>query len=52
MKGRNQQEEMAADIFTKALGKLKHQKHRNCSHGEYLLKDADLSYSAKLPGKV
>ena len=45
-------EEMAADIFTKALGNLKHQKHRNYILGEYLLKNADLSYSAKLPGKV
>ena len=45
-------EEMAADIFTKALGKLKHEKHRNYLLGEHLLKDADLSYSGKLPGKV
>ena len=45
-------EEMAADIFTKALGKLKHEKHRNYLLGEHLLKDADLSCSGKLPGKV
>ena len=45
-------EEMAADIFTKALGKLKHEKHRNYLLGEHLLKDADLSYSGKIPGKV
>ena len=45
-------EEMAADIFTKALGKLKHEKHRNYLLGEHLLKDTGLSYSGKLPGKV
>ena len=45
-------EKMVADIFTKALGKLKHEKHRNYLLGEHLLKDADLSYGEKLPGKV
>ena len=45
-------EEMTADIFTKALGNLKQQKHRDYLLAEYLLKYADLSYSAKLPGKV
>ena len=38
---------MAADIFTKALGKLKHEKHRNCLLAEHLLKDADLCCSGK-----
>ena len=45
-------EEMTADIFTKALGNLKQQKHRDYLLAECLLKNADLSYSAKLPGKV
>ena len=45
-------DEMAADFSTKALGKLKHEKHRNYLLGEHMLKDADLSYIEKLPEKV